>query len=428
YGASGAEVTAVRTAFDNVGITENSSTPTQDKTPIPTSTGQDFVALVSTSDSKLYNTPYPTTAFTQRSLLGLKRRPSVADDGSLAVYVGSDGKIRASSMTRPASETVISAEAGWANVVISKDGTRLAALTDKQDGKLWVYSFDLAKWNTFTLYNPTSAQGVKTGEVAYADSFEWDYSGEYVIYDAYNKLTNSSGQAVDYWDVGIINVWDGSKKNFATGRIDKLFTDLDEGISIGNPSFSKTSPDLIAFDYFDETDNSYYVLSANIEKGDVNIVYENNDLGFPSYSRTDNAIVFGTTNTSGKESVALMNLNTDKLTPKGTVVALYTGAKWPVWYSNVARVIPTRVNQTITFNTIADQLITAGSVTLQATSSAGLAVGFSVQAGPAELVGNQLRFTGVGSVTVVAFQEGNTQTYAATPVTRTFLIKTPILA
>ncbi|MEZ0539964.1 M4 family metallopeptidase [Fibrella arboris] len=422
YGAGGTEVAAVKTAFDNVGITESSSTPTQDKAPIPTSTGQDFVALVSTSDSKLYNTPYPTTAFTQRSLSGLKRRPSLTDDGSVAVFVGSDGKIRASSMTRPASETVISQEAGWANVVISKDGTKLAALTDKQDGKLWVYSFDLAKWNTFTLYNPTSAQGVKTGEVAYADSFEWDYSGEYVIYDAYNKLTNSSGQAVDYWDVGIINVWDGSKKTFATGRIDKLFTDLDEGISIGNPSFSKTSPDLIAFDYLDENDNTYYVLSADIEKGDVQIVYKNNALGFPSYSRTDNAIVFGT-NSSGKESVALISLNADKLTPKGTATALYTGAKWPVWYSNAARAIPTRVNQAITFNAIADQLITAGSVTLQATSSAGLTVGFAVQAGPAEIVGNQLRFTGTGTVTVRAFQEGNSQTYAATPVDRTFAVK-----
>ncbi|WP_375446812.1 M4 family metallopeptidase [uncultured Fibrella sp.] len=423
YGGSGAEVAAVKTAFDNVGITEN-STPTDQKTPIPTSTGQDFMALVSTSDSKLYNTPYPTTAFTQRSLSGLKRRPSLTDDGSVAVFVGSDGKIRASSMTKPASETVISQEAGWANVVISKDGTKLAALTDKQDGKLWVYSFDLAKWKTYTLYNPTSAQGVKTGEVVYADSFEWDYSGEYVIYDAYNKLTNAGGQSVDYWDVGIINVWDGSKKNFPdVGRIDKLFTDLDEGISIGNPSFSKTSPDLIAFDYFDENAKSYYVLSANIEKGDVEIVYENNDLGFPSYSRTDNAVVFGTTNSSGKESIALMNLNADKLTPKGAVVALYTGAKWPVWYSNVARAIPTKANQTITFNAIADQVVTTGSITLQATSSAGLAVGFTVPSGPAELVGNQLRFTGTGTVTVRAFQEGNSQTYAATPVDRTFAVK-----
>ncbi|ARK13380.1 M4 family metallopeptidase [Fibrella sp. ES10-3-2-2] len=422
HGASSAEVTAVKTAFDNVGITETSSTPTSQKTPIPSATGQDFVAAVS-SDGKLYSTSYPATAFTQRSLLALKRRPSLTDDGSVAVFVGSDGKIRAASMTRPASETVISQEAGWANVVVSKDGNRLAALTDKQDGTLWVYSFELGQWKTFTLYNPTSAQGVKTGEVAYADSFEWDYSGEYIIYDAFNKLTNASGKSVDYWDVGMINVWDGSKKNFATGRIDKLFTDLDEGISIGNPSFSKTSPDIIAFDYFDETEGTYYVLSADIEQGAVEIVYKNNDLGFPSYSRTDNAVVFGTINSAGKESVVLMNLEADRLKPKGNVQALYTGAKWPVWYSNVARAIPTKVNQTITFNAIADQVISAGSVTLQATSSAGLPIGFAVQSGPAELVGNQLRFTGTGSVTIRAFQEGNSQTYAATPVDRTFTIK-----
>ncbi len=426
HGASSAEVTAVRTAFDNVGIRESTTAPPDTKPPLPTATGQDFVALVSTSDSKLYSTPYPAISFVARSTSALKRRPSLTDDGSLAYFVGTDGRIRATSMTRPASETVISQEAGWANVAIAKDGRRLAALTDKQDGKVWVYSFELAKWQTFTLYNPTSANGVRTGEVRYADSFEWDYSGENIVYDAYNKLRNATGQSVDYWDVGLINVWDGATRNFAKGQIEKVFTDLDEGVSIGNPSFSKTAPDILAFDYFDESNDTYYVLSANIEKGDVGIVYENNDLGFPDFSRTDNALVFGTTTSAGKPGIGLMALEADKLTPKGTVSVPYTGGKWPVWFTNVSRALPARVNQTIAFAALPDQFLPASRLDLQATSSAGLPVGFSVRSGPAELTGNQLTITGEGTVVVRAFQEGNSQTFAAAPVDRSFRVLPPL--
>ncbi|MBO0936238.1 M4 family metallopeptidase [Fibrella sp. HMF5335] len=419
YGASSAEVNAAKAAFDAVGIVEGSSTPVDTKPTIPASTGQDFISVVDVSSGKLFTTTYPVTTFTARSTSKLLRRPSVTDDGKVAVFVGSDGKIRASSLTSPASETVISQEAGWANVAVSKDGTRLAALTDKQDGKMYVYSFDLGKWQTFKLYNPTTAQGVKTGEVAYADSFEWDYSGEYVIYDAFNKLKNASGTAVDYWDVGILHAWDGAKKNFADGVIEKLFTDLDEGVSIGNPSFAKTAPNVIAFDYFDENDQSYYVLGANIETSDVQALYTNNTLGFPSYSRTDNAVVFGTVDKNSKEAVALIGVDADKISPKGSASPLITGAKWPVWYSNVARALPNRVSQTLTFNLPSSRFLNEGDLTLSATSSANLPVGFKVMSGAATLSGNVLKMSAVGQVVVRAFQDGNAQTYAATPVDRT---------
>lgn len=424
HGANSTEVAAVKTAFDNVGITEGSSTPKPDNPTIPTANGQDLIAVISTGDGKLYSTPYPNTSFTARSTSQPQRRPSLTDDGKYAVFVGADKRIRAVDMTRPASETVLSNETIWANAAISKDGTKLAALTANEDGKMYIYSFDLAKWQTYTLYNPTSASGVKTGEVAYADSFEWDYSGEFVIYDAFNRLNNAGGTPVDFWDVGMIRVWDGAKKNFADGRIDKLFTDLDEGVSIGNPSFSKTSPDIITFDYFDETNDTYYVIAANVEKGEVKLTYENNTLGFPSYSRTDNAMVF-TTNVDDKEGVGIISLDTDKITPRtGTERLLYTGAKWPVWYTNVTRALPTKLDQTITFNSIGNRFLSEGNLTLSATSSVNLPVRFTVKSGPAELVGtNQLKFSEPGTVTVRAFQEGNSTTYAATPVDRTFEVQ-----
>jgi hypothetical protein len=62
--------------------------------------------------------------------------------------------------------------------------------------------------------------------------------------------------------------------------------------------------------------------------------------------------------------------------------------------------------QTISFTAIADQSIT-NTIAVDATASSGLAVSFTVISGPAQLVDNQLSFTGVGSVSVAASQAGD---------------------
>ncbi|GAB4049295.1 M4 family metallopeptidase [Spirosoma litoris] len=421
YGATGAEVSAAKSAFDAVGITEGTSTTP--KTPdVPVASGQDLLLLADATTSKLYSTTVGAgSKFDQKSALGLVHRPSVTDDGKYAYYVTTDKRIRSVNLTGTPTETIISNDPIWDNVAISKDGTKLAALTADKDASIYVYSYDKKQGVTFKLYNPTYTQGVQTGDVQYADSFEWDFTGENIVYDAYNALKNSSGDDIDYWDVGFINVWSNTTKDFAKGEIEKLFSNLDEGESIGNPSFSKNSPDVIAFDYLNETDDTYEVVAVDLNAGKVNIVYENNTLGFPSYSRLDNRLVFSTESNSS-ENVAVINLGADKITPSGSATVLYTDAKWPVWYTQGTRAAKTA--QTITFDAIADRYSNQGDLTLKATCSSNLTVGFLVKSGPATLSGTTLKFTGVGAVTVQAFQNGNDQFAAATAVERTFNVLT----
>ncbi|MVM40632.1 T9SS type A sorting domain-containing protein [Spirosoma sp. HMF3257] len=422
YGATGAEVTAAKSAFDAVGILDGTTT-TPKQPDVPVASGQDLLLLADASTSKLYSTTVGVSPakFDQKSTLGLVHRPSITDDGKFAYYVTTDKRIRAVNLTGIASETTISNETIWDNVAISKDGTKLAALTADKDGSIYVYSYAKKKWAEFKLYNPTYTQGVQTGDVQYADSFEWDFAGENIVYDAYNALKNNSGDAIDYWDVGFINVWSNTTGDFANGDIEKLFSNLDEGESIGNPSFSKNSPDVIAFDYLNETSDIYEVVAVDLSAGKVNVVYENNTLGFPSYSRLDNKLVFST-ETSSREDIAGINMGADKITPSGTATVLYTGAKWPVWYTQGTRVAKTA--QTITFDAIADRYVNQGDLALKATCSSNLTVGFLVKNGPATLTGTSLKFTGVGAVTVQAFQNGNDQFAAATVVERTFNVLT----
>lgn len=424
YGTPGAEVTAAQNAFSAVGILEGTSATPGKQPDVPVATGQDLLLMADAGTSKLYSTTVGVSPakFDQKTTSALRHRPSVTDDGKIAYYVSSDKRIRSVNLTGTPTETIISDEAIWDNVAISKDGTKLAALTADQDGSIYVYSYAKKKWAEFKLYNPTYTEGVETGDVKYADSFEWDFTGEYIVYDAYNELQNANGDDIDYWDVGFINVWDNKAADFANGDIEKLFSSLDEGESIGNPSYSKNSPDVLAFDYFNETDNTYYVVAADLSKSTDNLkgVYRNNTLGFPSYSRLDNRIVFSTESGSS-EDVSGISLAADKLTPSGTAQVLYTGAKWPVWYTQATRALPTRTTQAITFGTIADRYTNQGNLTLQATASSGLPVSFVVRSGPATLVNsNVLSFNGIGAVTVRAIQPGSALFYEAATVDRTF--------
>ena len=83
--------------------------------------------------------------------------------------------------------------------------------------------------------------------------------------------------------------------------------------------------------------------------------------------------------------------------------------------------------QTLTFTTVNETRIDQ-PLDLNATSSAGLTVSFSIEAGNsiAGLSGNRLTFSGTGSVTVRASQAGDSTYAAAVPIDRTFLVKRPL--
>lgn len=88
--------------------------------------------------------------------------------------------------------------------------------------------------------------------------------------------------------------------------------------------------------------------------------------------------------------------------------------------------IVTSTAQTITFATASSTNYGALPVTLNAVSSSGLGVSYSV-AGPAVLSGNLLTFTGAGTVTVTASQAGNDIYGPASPVTQSITVAPAVL-
>src|SRR5690606_32162399 len=127
---------AAKEAFDTVGIVETTTKPDEPQ-DLPSNNGTDMLLLYSVGDQKLYTAPMSTGDLTARVKAEVKHRPSVTDDGKVAYYVTADSRIRAVSLTGAMEEVVISDETVWDNVAISRDGTKLAALTKEKDKSIW---------------------------------------------------------------------------------------------------------------------------------------------------------------------------------------------------------------------------------------------------------------------------------------------------
>lgn len=339
HGASSTEVTQAGLAFDAVGIvngtggTGGSSIPPQD---YPINPGDEFLLVTNTDPgdvNSLYRSSITGTNLQALTKTLIKSRPSITDNGEIAVFVADDGRIHSISVKPGVApeETVVGTDL-WDNVVVSKDGTKIAAVTTKQDTAIYVYDFISNKWGKFKLYNPTYTQGVTAAGPVYADGLEWDNTGEYLVYDAFNQIDNNGGNDLEYWDVGFIQVWSNSSNKFGTGTIAKLFSSLPKDVNIGNPSFSKLSSSIVAFDYFDVVTPEYAVLAYNIERNKLNTVANNNALGYPSFNKDDTRLAFATGNVAASV-INYVSLSPDKITSTGGPQTILNGGKWPVYYS-----------------------------------------------------------------------------------------------
>ncbi|GLR19262.1 M4 family metallopeptidase [Portibacter lacus] len=344
YGAN--EANAAKAAYDQVGIGESAGGDyTNDAT---TNEGDGFIVFSDGSQTKLQLANGslelvldPASASPPYS------KPSVTDDGSLIFYVNADNQIAYTAINWDSGEVNVDIwqdQEIWANVAISKDGNRIAAVELAQSNRIHIYDFSLQEWYTddfnnlgFQLYNPTFSEGVSTGDAKFADAMDFDISGEVLMFDVYSEIDGSFGEKIGYWDIGFLNVFDNSTSNWSDGQIAKLFSNLADGLSVGNPTFSKNSPYIIAFDYIE--DNERAVIGANIETGDIENIFDNSSLGYPAYTATDEQMVF-TNESTFNTDIFIVNLDETKITPiPSTVGNLISDAKWGVPFRNGTRTL-----------------------------------------------------------------------------------------
>jgi bacillolysin len=340
YGVGSFEATQAALAFDAVGIGKNTTTPpviTPPSNLLPKNPGEESLlcydvdpfainGLISTADLNTY------TTYTNKIVYS---KPSVTDDGRFCVFVATDHKIKVIDLD-PASSpnlSVVQDQAIWASVAVAKDGSKIAATTLDEDTSIYVFDLENGGFKRFKLYNPTFTEGVKSAGPVYADALDWAYDGQTLIFDCFNSLVNTNSASIEYWDINLIKVWDNNKNQFDEGEVVKLFNQLDQGESIGNPIFAKRASNVIAFDYENESTNEYAIFGLDLEKNDFDVITLNNTLGFPSFDSEDETLFFTGLGADNNEEIYGVLLNSDRISGADSPLLAVPLAKWGILYS-----------------------------------------------------------------------------------------------
>jgi bacillolysin len=437
-----AETSAIA-AFAGVGIGAGATTSTPTPKPVedlPANNGSEFILSYDPCDKSIYNSD---KTFTNNIVIVkdviIDHKPSVTDDGSFAYYVakkalGEGGTLNRVNLSGTPKVEVLSSDEVWSNVAVSKDGKRLAVntvkTTEDDQKKIYIVNLETGDLKGFPLYNPTYSSTVKSaGTPVYSDALEWEYNGEYVIYDAYNEIkTNSlvgstAENTINYWDVGLIHAWDVAKNTLSGGTIAKVFTNLAKDESIGNPSFAKKSTSVVAFDRV--FDGKYSILTVDFESKGTDGGYKrsevaNNTIGFPEFSASDDKILFNrvvTNRTKGCDidttNTGSLNLAADKITYNGTSkLDFIEKSSLAVWYTVGQRQLP-KATQVINIALPDKPAGNASTVELAKTTDKGNPVTYKVISGPASIVSGNLALTGLpGKVKLQGDAAGNSTTNA----------------
>ncbi|GBD91209.1 bacillolysin precursor [bacterium BMS3Abin04] len=333
YGQNSVEATAVKNAFDTVGIVDGTGTkPPDDLPPVE---GDQWIAAVNAAgeDKSLYiirptiQTDDDIQLLSSTQVFTNTGNPiTVTGDGSVILFIDDQNFIKVIN-PNGTGESFISASGDWNSISISPDGTQLAAISIFIDASIYIFDFQNSNNNKIIkLYNPTTQDGIKDSTVKFADALDWDLDSKVIIYDSFNQVPQASGGNIEFWTVNILDV--------ANETIFPLFPPQEDGISIGNPSFSQTNSNFIVVDRFDVNNSSDEIWAIDLFGGNSNLIESNGpSVGYPKYSTNDDRLVFQKKDDQGVINLRQILLNNDKITPAGASQAYVSEEQLPYWYA-----------------------------------------------------------------------------------------------
>ena len=152
----------------------------------------------------------------------------------------------------------------------------------------------------------------------------------------------------------------------------------------------------------------------NTERTDgLDYIYENNTLGYPEYSRTDELLLYNYLDAKNILNTYQISMDKSRIKSiKNSQKYLIGQSAYAVWYTVGTRALPTKQNQTLSLNKIPDKLVGDPAFDITVSASSSLAVGLSIVYGPANISNRRVTLTGTaGRVKMNAFQDGNSSFY-----------------
>jgi len=340
YGSNSPELTTIRQGLDSVGILFR-QIEEEERIEVD---GTDYILSYDTdpdNNTTFYLSDPFGDEFQPLSVTKIWSKPSISSDGFFLVFVTEDNNLNGMSLIENnIFEYTIDDTGVWNTVAISKDKSKIALTTvNEGDKNIYVYDLKNDKWGTFELYTPTTAQGgLKSDQIVYADALEWDNKSERIIFDQLNRIKRGDSEDLEYWDIGIMDVWNSEKNRFDNGNIIRLYSQIPENVNIGYPSFAKTTNSVITFDYIENIDGEQYsyVLLLDLETSEFGFFESNSLWSVPNFATLDNQIIYNQLDSNGISEVYSRQVE-DIILPSDQETLLITYADWGLWLNQGER-------------------------------------------------------------------------------------------
>ncbi|MCB2203967.1 M4 family metallopeptidase [bacterium] len=330
------EADACASACDQVGITDGN--PTGDPTDYPPVDGIDRMLFVNTDPFLpaplwIVTPPGGPNDFSSVSFTEVWSRPSITDDGTVAVFVDTDYNVRAIALDGPPNEQVIDNSEVWNSIAISKDENLLAVTTVLLNPEVYILDISGATpvAQSFDVYTPNYSGESVPNVAKFPDALDFSLDSRTLLFDTYNEI-EYNGQALGFWDINVMDVWDMEADNFGTGRIDRIFPQ-DPDVNIGNAIYSRTKPTVIAFDVQYPGESEAYVVAMDLLEGKPVTVAQASfgTNGYPTYNGDDSMISF--VGLSQDINVIYnVAMEVDGITPAGDPQGFVLAGTAPVWF------------------------------------------------------------------------------------------------
>jgi hypothetical protein len=283
--------------------------------------GTDYFGITQASDSKLLRATTDLDQVIPLSSVGIFNKPAYTEDGQIAVFIGSDHKLRFVH-TDGTGEGFLSEQPVWRSIALSPDGNTLAATSTAMDATLYILDLSGGGNDRDYTINTPNYGGEGDSPAQYADFLDFSNDGQFVLFDCFNRKQSGSG-TIEYWDIEIMRA--------ADGEVQRVFPAQPAGIDIGNPTFSPLSDFKLALDYSDGQQIS--VLGADLEQGNVGLITNNGQsTGRPSFSPNATKVVYHYIDNQVAQ-IWVVSLQSDGITGAGDDQSIANGGYDPVWFA-----------------------------------------------------------------------------------------------
>ncbi|RQW03998.1 T9SS C-terminal target domain-containing protein, partial [candidate division KSB1 bacterium] len=257
-------------------------------------------------------------------------KPSVTEDGSIIAYIDLNGNVNLYDTVEEENYPVTD-DGQWYNIAISPKADYVAVTPDPEIMPSVIGLIDMNSEDSQlrNLYVPTTSEGAETIP-EYADILDWSIEGGWLIYDCLFSVQDEYGNASDTWGIYLTNA--------TSEAVIPLFQPSAE-LAVGNPSFSSTRDNVIAFDVAEYSASSdyptYSIHTYDLFSGELGLIQQDrNTFGHPSFSPNDQRIVFQDISDEDVSYLLQAAMQADLLNANAsTIQAWVQPVGYPVWYA-----------------------------------------------------------------------------------------------